>query len=113
MVRHVIVVGAGPGGLSAAINLAGLGLKVTVVEKDAVPGGRILAEVEGAGGVLRDAIPREGLRVTRRWQRGRDVDGRIHQWIGRRVRARHDLPPRAIVFDEVSGLASVAPEAAG
>ena len=79
----------------------------------AVPGGRILAEVEGAGGVLRDAIPREGLRVTRRWQRGRDVDGRIHQWIGRRVRARHDLPPRAIVFDEVSGLASVAPDAAG
>jgi phytoene desaturase len=41
MVRHVIVVGAGPGGLSAAINLAGLGLKVTVVEKDAVPGGRM------------------------------------------------------------------------
>ncbi len=38
MVRHVIVVGAGPGGLSAAINLAGQGLKVTVVEKDAVPG---------------------------------------------------------------------------
>ncbi len=41
MVRHVIVVGAGPGGLSAAINLAGQGLKVTVVEKDTVPGGRM------------------------------------------------------------------------
>jgi phytoene desaturase len=41
MVRHVIVVGAGPGGLSAAINLAGQGLKVTVVEKDPVPGGRM------------------------------------------------------------------------
>jgi phytoene desaturase len=41
MVRHVIVVGAGPGGLSAAINLAGLGLKVTMVEKEPVPGGRM------------------------------------------------------------------------
>ncbi|WP_224362936.1 phytoene desaturase family protein [Hyalangium versicolor] len=41
MVRHVIVVGAGPGGLSVAINLAGQGLKVTVVEKDLVPGGRM------------------------------------------------------------------------
>jgi phytoene desaturase len=38
---HVVVVGAGPGGLALAINLAGLGLKVTVVEKDAVPGGRM------------------------------------------------------------------------
>lgn len=38
---HVVVVGAGPGGLAAAINLAGLGLQVTVVEKDAIPGGRM------------------------------------------------------------------------
>ncbi|MGZ6076504.1 MAG: phytoene desaturase family protein [Myxococcaceae bacterium] len=38
---RVVVVGAGPGGLAAAINLAGLGLDVTVVEKDAVPGGRM------------------------------------------------------------------------
>jgi len=41
MVRHVLIVGAGPGGLSAAINLAGLGLKVTVVEKESIPGGRM------------------------------------------------------------------------
>ncbi|KFE69312.1 phytoene desaturase family protein [Hyalangium minutum] len=37
----VLIVGAGPGGLLSAINLAGLGLKVTVVEKDPVPGGRM------------------------------------------------------------------------
>ncbi len=36
-----LIVGAGPGGLSAAINLAGLGADVTVVEKEAVPGGRM------------------------------------------------------------------------
>lgn len=39
--QKAIVVGAGPGGLSAAINLAGLGYEVTVVEKEAVPGGRM------------------------------------------------------------------------
>lgn len=37
----ILIVGAGPGGLSAALNLAGLGAEVTVVEKDAKPGGRM------------------------------------------------------------------------
>jgi phytoene desaturase len=50
MVQHVIVVGAGPGGLSAAINLAGLGLRVTVVEKDGVPGGRMKGLTFGEAG---------------------------------------------------------------
>ncbi len=36
-----LIVGAGPGGLAAAINLAGLGFQVTVVEKEAIPGGRM------------------------------------------------------------------------
>ncbi|MBK7862639.1 MAG: phytoene desaturase [Archangiaceae bacterium] len=36
-----LVVGAGPGGLAAAINLAGRGFEVTVVEKESVPGGRM------------------------------------------------------------------------
>ncbi|MFF8415205.1 phytoene desaturase family protein [Streptomyces omiyaensis] len=37
---HVVVVGAGFAGLSAALHLLGAGRKVTVVERDAVPGGR-------------------------------------------------------------------------
>ena len=37
---HVVVVGAGLGGLSAALRLAGAGRKVTVVERESVPGGR-------------------------------------------------------------------------
>ncbi len=37
---HVIVVGAGLGGLSAALRLAGAGRKVTVIERESVPGGR-------------------------------------------------------------------------
>ncbi len=37
---HVVVVGAGLGGLSAALRLAGAGREVTVIEREAVPGGR-------------------------------------------------------------------------
>jgi phytoene desaturase len=37
---HVVIVGAGLGGLSAALRLAGAGRKVTVVERESVPGGR-------------------------------------------------------------------------
>lgn len=37
---HVVVVGAGLGGLSAALRLAGAGRQVTVIEREDVPGGR-------------------------------------------------------------------------
>ena len=36
----VVVVGAGLGGLSAAAHLVGAGHEVTIVERDAIPGGR-------------------------------------------------------------------------
>jgi len=46
--ERVVVVGAGLGGLSAALRLAGAGREVTVVEREAVPGGRAgLLEVAG------------------------------------------------------------------
>jgi phytoene desaturase len=38
---HIVVVGAGLAGLSAALHLAGRGRQVTVVERDAMPGGRV------------------------------------------------------------------------
>ena len=44
---HVVVVGAGLGGLSAALRLAGAGRQVTVVEREAVPGGRAGLLVDG------------------------------------------------------------------
>ncbi len=37
---HVVVVGAGLGGLSAALRLCGAGRRVTVLEREPVPGGR-------------------------------------------------------------------------
>ena len=44
----VVVVGAGLGGLSAALRLAGTGRQVTVLEKSSLPGGRAgLLEVDG------------------------------------------------------------------
>jgi phytoene desaturase len=45
---HVVVVGAGLGGLSAALRLAGAGRRVTLLERESVPGGRNgLLETEG------------------------------------------------------------------
>jgi len=45
---HVVVVGAGLAGLSAALRLAGAGRQVTVIERESVPGGRNgLLEVDG------------------------------------------------------------------
>lgn len=38
--ENVVIVGAGLGGLSAALRLAGAGHKVTVIEKNSIPGGR-------------------------------------------------------------------------
>jgi len=37
---HIVIVGAGLAGLSAALRLAGAGRKVTVIERESVPGGR-------------------------------------------------------------------------
>jgi hypothetical protein len=36
--------------------------------------------------IQEDAIPDAGLRIDRRYQRARGADGRIHLWVGRRVR---------------------------
>lgn len=41
----VLIVGAGPAGLSAAISCAENGLKVTVVDEFMKPGGRLLGQL--------------------------------------------------------------------
>lgn len=51
---HVVVVGAGLAGLSAAMRLAGAGRRVTLLEREAVPGGRAgLLTIEAATGSYR------------------------------------------------------------
>ena len=51
---HVVVVGAGLAGLSAAMRLAGAGRKVTVLERELTPGGRAgRLNVEVAGGTFK------------------------------------------------------------
>ena len=45
--KTVLVVGAGPAGLSAAITLARRGYAVTVIEKEAVPGGQVNVAAAG------------------------------------------------------------------
>lgn len=48
---HVVVVGAGLAGLSAAMRLCGAGRTVTVVERESIPGGRAgRLSLDGAGG---------------------------------------------------------------
>lgn len=50
MGQHVVVIGAGMGGLAAAIELAGAGLKVTLLEQADAPGGKMReVVVEGQG----------------------------------------------------------------
>ncbi len=53
--RRVIVVGAGIGGLAAAVDLAASGFDVTVLERGAAPGGK-MRELD-AGGAAIDSGP--------------------------------------------------------
>jgi NADPH-dependent 2,4-dienoyl-CoA reductase/sulfur reductase-like enzyme len=52
----LVVVGAGPAGLAAAMEAARLGLSVVVLDEQPAPGGQIWRAVEGAGGSLTDAL---------------------------------------------------------
>jgi len=62
MQKHIVVIGAGVGGLVAALELASQGLAVSVLERAATPGGK-LREV-AVGGVPMDAGPTV---FTMRW----------------------------------------------
>ena len=51
---HVVVVGAGLAGLSAALRLAGAGRKVTVLERESVPGDEMVCLTKMATHLILD-----------------------------------------------------------
>jgi phytoene desaturase len=103
---RVLVVGAGPGGLTAALNLAGQGFSVTVVEKDAVPGGRMKGLTFGdkgefqvdtgpsimqLPGLLESIFTRAGLRLADYVTlRALEPNTRIHLWDGSQLDTSRD-----------------------
>ena len=68
----LLIVGAGPGGMSAAVMARRHGLDVLVVDEQAAPGGQIWRGIEAAAGTLRAAILGksyiEGLAVVGRFR---------------------------------------------
>ena len=51
MTRHVVVIGAGIGGLAAALDLASSGLRVTLLERQSAPGGKMREVMLGGSGI--------------------------------------------------------------
>ncbi len=83
--KEVLVVGAGVGGLSCAIDLAARGVPVTVLEQAAVPGGKMRQVVVGGRGI--DAGPTV---LTMRW-----VFDELFEHAGTQLEAQLALRPLA------------------
>jgi phytoene desaturase len=101
---NALIVGAGPGGLFAALNLASLGLSVTVVEKEAIPGGRMRGlsfdgyQVDTGPSIMQ--LPQILERIFRR--AGKRIEDyvelrrlpentRVHFWDGSHLDTTHDI----------------------
>ena len=69
MTHDLIVIGAGPAGMSAALTAVGLGLKVALLDEQPRPGGQIYRNVTAAGPRLTALLGRsysEGRHLTER-----------------------------------------------
>lgn len=74
---------------------------------DLLPKGRLL-DARTPMRVHEEAIPDAGLRIDRRYQRTRSADGRVHLWLGRRVRtgawpARGQFAADRLLRSEIAG----------
>ena len=83
-VRDVIIIGAGPAGLSAAICASGFGLDVLVLDEQPTPGGQLYRNIERAGrDILQTLGPdySEGLKLVQEFRaRGVDYRGGATVW---------------------------------
>jgi phytoene desaturase len=118
---RVVVVGAGLGGLSAALRLAGAGREVTVLEREPVPGGRAgRLEVDGycfdtgptvltMPDLIADALDCVGERVED-WLDLRPVDPlyRAHYPDGSTLDVKSDVEEMAAEVERVCGPAEAA-----
>ena len=118
---HVVVVGAGLAGLSAALRLAGAGREVTVLEREPVPGGRAgRLEVDGycfdtgptvltMPDLIADALDCVGERVED-WLDLRPVDPlyRAHYPDGSTLDVKSDVEEMAAEVERVCGPAEAA-----
>jgi NADPH-dependent 2,4-dienoyl-CoA reductase/sulfur reductase-like enzyme len=77
-VIDLAIIGAGPAGLSAAIEAAGLGLSVAVIDEQPAPGGQIFRNVERAAGdpALAGEYGTEGAELVRRFRATPGIDYR-------------------------------------
>ncbi|MDR3533053.1 MAG: NAD(P)/FAD-dependent oxidoreductase [Rhodopila sp.] len=64
MTPDLLIVGAGPAGIGAAVEAAGLGLSVVLLDENAAPGGRIWQALEAGG--AKDADEAAALLLIRR-----------------------------------------------
>ncbi|MBP8308644.1 MAG: FAD-dependent oxidoreductase [Burkholderiaceae bacterium] len=85
MTHDLIVIGAGPAGMSAALTAVGLGLKVALLDEQPRPGGQIYRNVTAAG-------PRLTALLGRSYSEGRHLTERL---AGSPVAVHHD----ALVWD--------------
>ena len=118
---RVLVVGAGLGGLSAALRLAGAGREVTVVEREPVPGGRAgRLELDGYSfdtgptvltmpDLIADALDCVGERLED-WLDLRPVDPlyRAHYPDGSTLDVKADVDAMAAEVERVCGAAEAA-----
>ncbi|MXP62456.1 FAD-dependent oxidoreductase [Roseomonas sp. M0104] len=72
------IIGAGPAGMSAALEAAGLGLSVAIIDEQAAPGGQIFRAVEAAAAdpALTGEYARDGAALARRFRAMPNIDYR-------------------------------------
>jgi NADPH-dependent 2,4-dienoyl-CoA reductase/sulfur reductase-like enzyme len=78
MTVDLAIIGAGPAGMEAAVQAAGLGLSVAVFDEQGAPGGQVFRGVEQAAGdpALAGEYATDGAALVRRFRAAKGIDYR-------------------------------------